>query len=82
MSLNFYQGTTTTHTTLQVSQSIVSRGRLVRKVGETKEQNIVLFKEQNNGARSDVEHGSHVTLTVHKQDQDGVRFCGGFRHAD
>ena len=31
------------------------------------------LKEQNNGARSDVEHGSHVTLTVHKQDQDGVR---------
>ena len=39
-------------------------------------------------ARSDVEHSSHVSLTMHRQDQDGVRsvvewrfdaFCGGFR---
>ena len=47
------------------------------------------FKEQNNGARSDVEHGSHVTLTMHKQYPDGVRsvvvkcrsdaFCEEFR---
>ena len=76
MSLNFYRGTTTTHTTLQVSQRIIDSA--VTEISARNEIPIqsllkILFRNDVSGYYTHFESG----IPVHKASEGGqcVSFC-------